>query len=448
MSTSTDLPSLAKRDTNKRRLVLITIVFVNFVVWMDSGKFGLLTPFWSADLGFDTAQIGQISSAYLLGYFPMLFIAGILADRFGPKPLLITCVAGVTVLGVSMVFVTNYSELWWRNLIFGVFFGLLWAPCQRMLAVWFPNIDIPRVTAFWVGAMMLTGLVEPVVALPMADAFGWRVTFIVISILGIPAMLMLIWLTSSNPATKKGISETELAYIRSDRPASVKSVPFREILAAFKNRTVILLVIAGALATTPTWLTATWASYGALTVGEADPLMAAWVIPLLAIPGIVYAFMHGRVVNTVFKGRLKPPMLIGVLLPAFGFFAAALIPGLPWWAWLFLASTLGFFTNPLVWGSLNPFFVRVARPEVVGTLNGIAAGLQVAGGYILVSLSGGWINPELEGFRQLSLMLIIGGVVFLIAAIPLLFINEKKVAPIRQVTEDAGEPVVISPVGH
>jgi sugar phosphate permease len=448
MSTTTDLSSLALRDTNKRRLVLITVIFTNFVVWMDSGKFGLLTPFWSADLGFDTEQIGAISSAYLLGYFPMLFIAGVLADRFGPKPLLITCVAGVTVLGISMVFVTNYSELWWRNLIFGVFFGLLWAPCQRMLAVWFPNVDIPRVTAMWVGAQMLTGLVEPIIALPMADAWGWRLAFIVISVLGIPAMLMLIFLTSSNPSTMKGVSEAELSYIRSDRPATVKSVPVREILAAFKNRTVVLLVIAGALATTPTWLTATWASFGALTVGGADPVTAAWVIPLLAVPGIVYAFMHGKVVNTVFKGRLKPPMLIGVLLPAAGFFAAAFIPGLPWFAWLFLASTLGFLTNPLVWGSLNPFFVRVARPEVVGTLNGIAAGLQVAGGYILVSLSGGWIDESLVGYNQLTAMLTIGGVVFLVAAIPLLLINEKKVAPLRTAEDEVHEPTVIAPAGH
>ena len=446
--TKTDLPSFALRDTNKRRLVLFTVVFTNFVVWMDIGKFGLLTPFWSADLRLDTEQIGSISSAYLLGYFPMLFIAGVLADRFGPKPTLVACISGVTVLGGSMVFVTSYSEMWWRNFIFGMFFGLLWGPCQRMLAVWFPSIDIPRVTATWVGAMMLSGLVEPIIALPMAHAWGWRFTFITISALGIPAMLMLIFLTSSNPSTMKGISSQELAYIQSGRPATVKRIAFSEIVRAFKNRTVILLVIGGGLATTSTWLTATWASYAALKVGGADPIMLAWVIPVLAIPGVAYAFMHGRVVDKVFKGRLKPPMLIGVLLPAAGFFAAALIPGLPWYAWLFFASTLGFLTNPLVWGSLNPFFVRVARPEVVGTLNGVAAALQTIGGYVLVSLSGGWINSELKGLDQFTLMLCIGGVVFLVAAIPLLLINEKKVAPVRKLVDEVHEPSVPAPAGH
>lgn len=447
MSSSTASAPLIS-DTNKRRLVLITVVLTNFIVWMDSGKFGILTPFWSADLGFDTSQIGTISSAYLLGYFPMLFIAGFLADRVGPKPLLITCLAGVTVLGVSMIFVVNYEELFWRNLVFGVFFGLLWAPCQRMLSVWFPSVDIPRVTAIWVGSQMLVGLVEPLIALPMADAWGWRAAFVVISALGIPAFLMLIFLTTSNPRTRRGISDSEVKLIESDRPPTQTRAPIREIFGTFRNRNIVLLVLAGALATTPTWMTATWASYGMITVGGADPNVVAWVSVLLAVPGVVYAFFHGRFVNRVLHGRLKVAMLMGVFIPAFGFFAAALIPGLPWYLWAFFASTLGFLTNPLVWGSLNPFFVKESRPEVVGTLNGIAAGLQVAGGYVLVSLSGGWIDSSIPGFGSMTLMLCIGGVVFLVASIPMFLLREKRTSEVPPDQTEIHQPTIVAPSGH
>lgn len=446
MNNSTPAASAAI-DTNKRRLVLITVVLVNFIVWMDSGKFGILTPFWSEDLGFDTAQIGSISSAYLLGYFPMLFIAGFLADRIGPKPLLLICLAGVTALGISMIFVVNYEELFWRNLIFGVFFGLLWAPCQRMLSVWFPNVDIPRVTAMWVGSQMLVGLVEPLIALPMADAWGWRAAFVIISILGIPAFLMLIFLTTSNPRTRRGISAAEIDLIETGRPPTQTRASMREIFGAFKNRNIVLLVFAGALATTPTWMTATWASYGMITVGGADPNTVAWVSVLLAIPGVAYAFLHGKFVNRFLKGRLKIAMLMGVFIPAAGFFAAALIPGLPWYVWAFFATTLGFLTNPLVWGSLNPFFVKESKPEVVGTLNGIAAGLQVAGGYVLVSLSGTWIDSGIAGFGSLTLMLCVGGFVFLAASIPMFLLREKPM-PLPEDESEVHEPTIVAPSGH
>lgn len=435
-------------DTNKRRLVLITVVLTNFIVWMDSGKFGILTPFWSADLGFDTSQIGTISSAYLLGYFPMLFLAGILADRIGPKILLITCLVGVTVMGISMIFVTSYGELFWRNLIFGVFFGLLWAPCQRMLSVWFPTVDIPRVTAIWVGSQMLVGLIEPLIALPMADALGWRLTFVVISALGIPAFFMLIFLTTSNPRTRRGISDDEIAIIEAGREATRTRVPFSEILRSFKNPNIVLLVLAGALATTPTWMTATWASYGMITVGGADPNVVAWVSVLLALPGVIYAFLHGRAVRTIFRGSLKTAMLLGVLIPASGFLLAALIPGLPWYLWALFASTLGFFCNPLVWGSLNPFFVKESRPEVVGTLNGIAAGLQVAGGYVLVSLSGGWINASIEGYGSMTFMLLVGAGVFIVAAIPILLLRERRTPTYPESESEVHEPSIIAPSGH
>lgn len=442
---SSSVPLVDKMtDTNKRRLVLITVVLTNFVVWMDSGKFGILTPFWSADLGFDTSQIGSISSAYLLGYFPMLFLAGILADRIGPKILLLVCLAGVTLMGISMIFVETYGELFVRNLIFGVFFGLLWAPCQRMLSVWFPTVDIPRVTAIWVGSQMLVGLVEPLIALPMADAWGWRLTFVVISALGIPAFLMLIFLTTSNPRTRRGISNAEIELIETDRPPTQTKVPLRVIFSSFKNPNIVLLVLAGALATTPTWMTATWASYGMITVGGAEPGVVAWVSVLLALPGVIYAFLHGRAVKRIFRGSLKTAMLVGVLVPAFGFLAAAYLPGLPWYVWALFASTLGFFCNPLVWGSLNPFFVKESRPEVVGTLNGIAAGLQVAGGYVLVSLSGGWIDGAIEGFGSMSLMLTIGAAVFLVAAVPILLLRERR-TPMEMTSGDAPATATVLP---
>jgi hypothetical protein len=191
------------------------------------------------------------------------------------------------------------------------------------------------------------------------------------------------------------------------------------------------MVAAGALATTPTWLIGTWSTYGLITVQGIDPDVVTYLAPAASLPVILYAFWHGRAVAGPFRGRLRPPMVLGAALGAIGFFAAGLL-SLPWLAWIFAIATLGYMVDPLFWGSLNTYWLGVAKPELTGTLNGVAAGLQVAFGYVLVSQSGKWLDPSASGLGQMDTMWIIGGVIFVIAIIPVLLSKDVRI--------HAGEP--------
>ena len=102
----------------KRHLVFASIVLVNFTIWLDEGIFGALTPYWSADLGLTPSQIGTGSAAYLLTYFLMLFVSGVLCDRFGARPLLAIAIIGCSALSAAMVLVDDYQSLVIRNLAF------------------------------------------------------------------------------------------------------------------------------------------------------------------------------------------------------------------------------------------------------------------------------------------------------------------------------------------
>jgi MFS family permease len=149
--------------------MFVSILFLNFVVWLDSAKFSLLNPFWSAELHLAPAQISSVTASYLLGYFPLLLLAGILADRIGAKQMLIICIVGVTVLSATMAFVHTYEEMWWRNFLFGIFFGFLWAPSQRLLSVWCPGALGARATSMWMSSCLVAGVMAPAIALPLAN---------------------------------------------------------------------------------------------------------------------------------------------------------------------------------------------------------------------------------------------------------------------------------------
>ncbi len=50
------------------------------------------------------------------------------------------------------IFIETYTQMWWRNLIFGIFHGFLWGPCNRMIALWFPPHERFRYTAIWLAS--------------------------------------------------------------------------------------------------------------------------------------------------------------------------------------------------------------------------------------------------------------------------------------------------------
>ncbi|TQS46139.1 MFS transporter [Cryptosporangium phraense] len=429
MSLAAPVARTERLFAGKRGLLLGTVLFVNFVVWLDSAKFSLLNPYWSADLHLTPAQISSVVASYLLGYFPLLLLAGILSDRLGAKLMLIICVLGVTVLSASMAFVHTYTEMWWRNFVFGIFFGFLWAPSQRLLALWFPGALGARATATWMSSTLIAGVLSPAIALPLANHLSWRDAFWIVAALGIPALLGLIFLVADKPEKMRGISREEVDHIQAGFSAQTEAkLPFREVLKALRKPSIVTMAIATALATTPTWLAGPWMPYGLLTLEKVDPDLIAWVSPLVAVVPVAVGLFSGTLVTRFFGGRLKPWLILGPLCGAIGFALAALFPGTPWLLWGLAIGALAFLCDPLFWGNVNSYWAGIARPEVTGTLNGLAACLQVAVGWYITNESGKWLDASATGRGQLSPILWVGAAIFAVAIIPVALSREIRVS--------------------
>ncbi|MHB1592930.1 MAG: MFS transporter [Streptosporangiaceae bacterium] len=421
----------------RRRLVFIAILLTNFTVWLDVAKFGLLAPFWSKDLHLTPPQISGAVASYLLGYFPMLFLAGILADRLGAKRMLLICMSGVTVMSASMAFVTTYTEMWWRNLIFGIFFGFLWAPCNRLLAMWFPGSHGARATSIWMSSTLLAGVIAPAIALPIAHHASWQDAFLVVAALGIPCLILLWIVVADRPELARRISPAEIEAIRAGYAGETKTrLSFRELARSLAKPSVITMAIATGLATTPTWLTGPWVPYALITLDKVNPDTLAWVSPLITLIPVSYGLFNGWIVEHVFRGRTKPALALGPALGAVGFILGVALSSVYWVLWGVLMLAVGFLCDPLFWGTINSYWSGLVRPEATGTLNGLSAALQVAVGWYITDQSGTWLNVHAQGRAQLNTIWIVGACLFVAAIIPVLISKEVR---IRR-TPTAGAP--------
>ena len=422
--------AIAKTDSRwgKRHLVFASIVLVNFTIWLDEGIFGALTPYWSADLKLTPEQIGTGSAAYLLTYFLMLFVSGVLCDRFGARPLLATAIIGCSALSAAMVLVDDFQSLIIRNLAFGLFFGLLWAPCNRLIAIWLPPHERAKYAAIWMSSTMFSFVVATPLGLLVTQYADWRTAFLFATVLGVPSLLMLWAATRERPEMWSGISQPELDHIYGGRNVAeeIDAGRFRwaDLRALLLQPSVLWMIVATSLATTPTWFIVTWGTYGLINgfklgAGEASLLSSSFIL----IP-VIAAFLIGWIINTLAGGRCRPVLAMGAAISGVAFLLVGLFPPTNPIIWGILIFGGGFLVNPFFWGTINAYWAGLARPEYLGTLSGVSAAAQVAVGFGLISLSGGWIDQTAPGAASLSPIWLVGGTIFLVSLIPIFLARE------------------------
>jgi sugar phosphate permease len=334
--------------------------------------------------------------------------------------------------------------MWWRNFVFGIFFGFLWAPCTRMISMWFHGGSGVRATSLWMSSTLVSGVIAPAIALPIAHHLSWQDAFLVVAALGIPAFIMLVLFTADRPEDLRGISEAELAKVRASSAASSRKpkLTFGQIAALFKNRSVVTMMIATALATTPTWLSGPWLPYGLITLQKVNPDTIAWASPLLAVFPVLFGLINGTLVVKLFGGRTKPWLAVGPLCGAIGFAMGIALHNSNWVLWGFMIGAFAFLCDPMFWGTVNSYWAGLVGPEATGTLNGISAALQVGVGYLITKKSGGWIDASESGRGQLDKVWLIGAILFAAAIIPVLLSREIRVSDLGKAADEAADEAV------
>jgi len=414
----------------QRYKVFAVVVLVNLTVWLDEGIFGALTPYWSKDLHLTVAQIGTGSAAYLLAYFATLIVGGVLSDLIGARRVLIAVVAGCALLSAAMLVVTGYESLVVRNLIFGAFFGGLWASCNRLIAIWLPPRERAKFAAVWMSSTLLSFVISNPLGLLMAEHFNWRSAFLIVTVLSVPSLALLAWIRD-RPEQMVSVDPAELDHIYRDRDVGrelqADRFNWRDAGRALRQWSVLWMIVATALATTPTWLIVTWGTYGLIEGFKLGSAKASVVTTVFLMLPIVYGFAHGWVVDRVFGHRCRPALALGPVIGGVGFLAVAAFNP-PYAVWALLIYGAGFMSDPFFWGSINAYWAGLTKPEYMGTLSGLSAACQVGVGYLLVSFSGTWVRAGVSGPEALRNIWLVGGAIFLLAAVPVYLAREVRTA--------------------
>jgi sugar phosphate permease len=154
-------------------------------------------PFISRDLQLSPMAMGEVLSAFFVGYALMQTPGGMLADRFGPRSTLtfsILWFSGMTALtglspGLSSILVTR--------VLFGLGEGPFPPGVSRAIANWFPPSELGTANGIQLGAAGLGATLAPVLVVSLIIRWGWRTFFFAFCLPGV-VLALLVWVYVRN----------------------------------------------------------------------------------------------------------------------------------------------------------------------------------------------------------------------------------------------------------
>ena len=171
----------------------------------------------SAELGLSKAQMGDVFSAFVLGYVLFEIPGGWLADRYGARALLTRIVLWWSAFTALTGFAWSYASLLVMRFLFGCGEAGAFPGCASAISRWFPFAERGRAQATImvgsrIGAAFAPGLVIALMAL-----VGWRPVFWIFAGLGVVWAAAWAGWYRNTPEEHAQVRADELATIRQGR---------------------------------------------------------------------------------------------------------------------------------------------------------------------------------------------------------------------------------------
>ncbi len=390
---------LPQRRSDGYQTWLTLLLSLNFgILFFDRQAANFLMPSIQPDLNLSNTQVGLLASGLSLTWALSGLIVGPVSDKLGSrKPILVICTILFCACSMLSGLAGSFLLLLGARLLMGAAEGGVMPISHAMI--------VSEVKPKWrgtamgvgqnLGSNLLGSTAAPLILVPIAVYFGWRMGFFLAAVPGL-ITAALVWFTLREPP--KGLE--------SEGQPEREKVTIRQALA---NRNVMLCALIAILLVS--YLVVTWAFMPLYLTQERGFSQSemSYIMAALGISAGVNAFLVPFISDAI--GR-KPTFLavclLGLVLPL-----GALYYGGGWFI-LSLLFYLGWSLN-----GIFPLFMATVPaesvdPRLTATLTGIVMGIgEILGGVFSPSFAGVLAdNYGLSSVMWFLIVLTMGGFVF------------------------------------
>ncbi|QUH03678.1 MFS transporter [Saccharopolyspora erythraea] len=202
-----------RRGIGKLRYAMLGVLFAGIAInYVDRATISVAMPFMSEEMGISDAVGGVILSAFFWTYAAGQMPGGFLADKLGPRKMLLVASLCWGLSTMAMGLAWGVVSLVVLRLVLGVGESPAFPASAQVVSRWFPRSERSFAAAtFNNGNPVGATLSVPLVALTIAT-LGWRWAFVLAGALGVVWALVW-WKVYREPREHPKITAAELAHI-------------------------------------------------------------------------------------------------------------------------------------------------------------------------------------------------------------------------------------------
>lgn len=220
-----------------RWFLVFWLFILSAVAYLDRVNISIAGTAIVTEFHLTTVQLGSVFLAFSLGYTLFQTVGGWLADRLGPRLVLL---AGVLWWGVFTTLTAAVST----KIAYAIFFfaamrfllgageAIIYPASNQFISRWIPTQERGIANGIIFAGVGIGAGVTPVLITAIMIRYGWRASFWLSALLGILAGAIWYLIARDTPEEHKGVSAAELAHIREGRtlPSAGERVAWSTIL--------------------------------------------------------------------------------------------------------------------------------------------------------------------------------------------------------------------------
>ena len=251
----------------RSRFLILALLFVSVTInYLDRSNLSITAPAMRAELGFDTAQMGYVLSAFGWTYAICQIPGGWLVDRVVPRVLYAVLILLWSLATILLGFTYTIAGLMAVRMLVGALESPSYPINIRVVTTWFPERERATAVGFYTsGQFVGLAFLTPVLAWVQSQ-LGWHMVFVATGLVGI-VWAMLWYVAYRQPHEHPATNAAEIELIRDggglvdlDRRHDAPKAPFRraDLVRVLSSRKLWGLYIGQYCMTTTTSFFLTW----------------------------------------------------------------------------------------------------------------------------------------------------------------------------------------------
>lgn len=198
------------------------VCLATIINYIDRSALGIMWPAMSEDLGLTKEDYAWVINIFTITYAAGKFISGKVYDKVGTRIGFVLSIFFWSLASVLHFFAKGAASL-------GIFRGLLgvaeagnWPGAVKNNAEWFPIKERGLAQGIFNAGAAIGSIVAAPIISELFGAYGWRVTFVIIGVLGFIWILPWLYINKKKPKNHPWITEEEKEHILGDKATVTK----------------------------------------------------------------------------------------------------------------------------------------------------------------------------------------------------------------------------------